>query len=169
MIDMTVPFRRGSRRSGWNYIPTERHVHQARGREFFGMGRNGLDLQCQYPHWAAHMDGEKNFIPRAAPHRPGAALEEWVGPRRDWPTISQLVAIARFYTPKMRPRRGRHPQRVIFSSFKTGWNQFRLTSPRVGRVRFMVKHPGPSPDFGHVAADMQSSGSGVDAVSAIIP
>ncbi len=60
-----------------------------------------------------------------------------------------------------------HPGDILI--IKTGWARFGWNSPECDEFRYMVKHPGPSPDFSHWAADMQLKWIGVDAVSADHP
>ena len=52
---------------------------------------------------------------------------------------------------------------------KTGWNKYGWCSQESDEFRYMVKHPGPSPDFSKWATDMKIKWIGVDAVSADHP
>jgi kynurenine formamidase len=164
MIDMTVPF--SVQTPQWlNYIPLSVTFTKRVGGQFFGMGRNGSICNASI-HLGTHMDGEKHFYP-AGRTIGQVPLEEWVGPGVI-ADISQLVSDASVYTPKMIHdvvdiRKG------DILVIKTGWNKFGWCSLESDEFRYMVKHPGPSPDFAKWAADMQIKWIGVDAVSADHP
>lgn len=164
MLDMTVPF--SVQTPQWlNYIPLSVTFTKRVGGQFFGMGRNGSICNASI-HLATHMDGEKHFYPngRTIGQVP---LEEWVGPGVI-ADISHLVSDASVYTPKMIHdvvdiRKG------DILVIKTGWNKYGWFSPDSDEFRYMVKHPGPSPDFSQWAIDMELKWIGVDAVSADHP
>jgi arylformamidase len=164
MYDMTVPF--SVQTPQWlNYVPLSVTYTKRVGGQFFGMGRNGSICNASI-HLGTHMDGEKHFYPngRTIGQVP---LEEWVGPGVV-ADISQLVSDSSVYTPKMIHdvvdiRKG------DILVIKTGWNKFGWCSPESNEFRYMVKHPGPSPDFSKWATDMQIKWIGVDAVSADHP
>ena len=164
MIDMTVPF--SVQTPQWlNYIPLSVTYTKRVGGQFFGMGRNGSICNASI-HLATHMDGEKHFYPngRTIGQVP---LSEWVGPGVI-ADISGLVSDSSVYTPKMIHdvvdiRKG------DILVIKTGWNKFGWASPESDEFRYMVKHPGPSPDFSKWATDMDLKWIGVDAVSADHP
>ena len=164
MVDMTVPF--SVQTPQWlNYIPLSVTYTKRVGGQFFGMGRNGSICNASI-HLASHMDGEKHFYPngRTIGQVP---LDEWVGPGVI-ADISGLVSDSSVYTPKMIHdvvdiRKG------DILVIKTGWNKFGWCSKQSDEFRYMVKHPGPSPDFSKWAADMKIKWIGVDAVSADHP
>ena len=164
MIDMTVPF--SCQTPQWlNYVPLSITYTKRVGGQFFGMGRNGSICNASI-HLGTHMDGEKHFYP-AGRTIGEVPLDGWVGPGVI-ADISQLVSDASVYTPKMiydvvDIRKG------DILVIKTGWNKFGWCSPESDEFRYMVKHPGPSPDFSQWAADMQLKWIGVDAVSADHP
>jgi arylformamidase len=164
MLDMTVPF--SVQTPQWlNYVPLSVTFTKRVGGQFFGMGRNGSICNASI-HLGTHMDGEKHFYP-AGRTIGQVPLEEWVGPGVI-ADISQLVSDSSVYTPKMIHdvvdiRKG------DILVIKTGWNQYGWCSPESDEFRYMVKHPGPSPDFAKWAADMQIKWIGVDAVSADHP
>ena len=164
MLDMTVPF--SVMTPQWlNYIPLSVTFTKRVGGQFFGMGRNGSICNASI-HLGTHMDGEKHFYP-AGRTIGQVPLEGWVGPGVI-ADISHLVSDASVYTPKMI-----HDVVDIRTGdilvIKTGWNRFGWCSPESDEFRYMVKHPGPSPDFSGWAADMQIKWIGVDAVSADHP
>lgn len=164
ILDMTVPF--SVQTPQWlNYIPLSVTYTKRVGGQFFGMGRNGSICNASI-HLATHMDGEKHFYPngRTIGQVP---LEEWVGPGVI-ADISHLVSDSSVYTPKMIHdvvdiRKG------DILVIKTGWGKYGWISPDSDEFRYMVKHPGPSPDFSKWAIDMELKWIGVDAVSADHP
>jgi arylformamidase len=164
MIDMTVPF--SVQTPQWlNYVPLSVTYTKRVGGQYFGMGRNGSVCNASI-HLGTHMDGEKHFYPngRTIGQVP---LAEWVGPGVI-ADISQQVSDSSVYTPKMiESVVDIRPGDILV--IKTGWNKFGWNSPDSDEFRYMVKHPGPSPDFSKWAADMKIRWIGVDAVSADHP
>lgn len=164
MVDMTVPF--SVQTPQWlNYIPLSVTYTKRVGGQFFGMGRNGSICNASI-HLGTHMDGEKHFYPRGRTIGQ-VPLNEWVGPGVI-ADISKLVSDSSVYTPKMIHdvvdiRKG------DILIIKTGWNKFGWNSKTSDEFRYMVKHPGPSPDFSKWAVDMKIRWIGVDAVSADHP
>ncbi|MCJ7825275.1 MAG: cyclase family protein, partial [Anaerolineales bacterium] len=164
MLDLTIPF--SVQTPQWlNYIPLSVTYTKRVGGQFFGMGRNGSICNASI-HLASHMDGEKHFYP-AGRSIGEVPLEEWVGPGVI-ADISHLVSNSSVYTPKM-------IQDVVdirkgdILIIKTGWYKFGWNSPDSDEFRYMVNHPGPSPDFSDWCVDMQIKWIGVDAVSADHP
>jgi arylformamidase len=164
MVDLTIPF--SVQTPQWlNYIPLSVTYTKRVGGQYFGMGRNGSICNASI-HLATHMDGEVHFYPggRTIGQVP---LEEWVGPGVI-ADISEMVSNSSVYTPKM-------IQDVVdikngdILIIKTGWNKFGWNSPDSDEFRYMVQHPGPSPDFSQWCVDMQIKWIGVDAVSADHP
>jgi len=90
-------------------------------------------------HLATHMDGEKHFWPNGRTIGE-VPLEEWIGPGVIADISDQV------------------------SNGKFGWN-----SPDSDEFRYMIKHPGPSPDFAQWCVDKKIKWIGVDAVSADHP
>jgi len=164
LYDLTVPL--SVQTPQWlNYVPLSVTFTKRVGGQFFGMGRNGSICNASI-HLGTHMDGEKHFYPggRTIGEVP---LEEWVGPGVI-ADISSLVSDSSVYTPKM-------IQDVVdiragdILIIKTGWAQYGWNSPASDEFRYMVKHPGPSPDFADWAAGLRLKWLGVDAVSADHP
>jgi kynurenine formamidase len=164
MLDLTIPF--SVQTPQWlNYIPLSVTYTKRVGGQFFGMGRNGSICNASI-HLASHMDGEIHFYP-AGRSIGKVPLEEWVGPGVI-ADISHLVSNSSVYTPKM-------IQDVVdirkgdILIIKTGWHKYGWNSPESDEFRYMVNHPGPSPDFSDWCVDMQIKWIGVDAVSADHP
>ncbi|MES0339922.1 MAG: cyclase family protein [Anaerolineales bacterium] len=164
MLDLTIPF--SVQTPQWlNYIPLSVTYTKRVGGQFFGMGRNGSICNASI-HLASHMDGEIHFYP-AGRSIGKVPLEEWVGPGVI-ADISHLVSNSSVYTPKMIEdvvdiRKG------DILIIKTGWHKYGWNSPESDEFRYMVNHPGPSPDFSDWCVDMQIKWIGVDAVSADHP
>ncbi len=153
--DMTVPF--SVMTPQWlNYIPLSVTYTKRVGGQYLWHGPQRLDLQRHLFIWRTHMDGEKHFYPNGRVHRSGA-VEDWVGPGVI-ADISGLVSDSSVYTPKMI-----HDvvdiQKGDILIIKTGWNKFGWRSADSDEFRYMVKHPGPSPDFSKWARICKSSGS----------
>ncbi len=164
MLDLTVPF--SVQTPQWlNYIPLTVTYTKRVGGQYFGMGRNGSICNASI-HLGTHMDGEKHFYP-AGRTIGQVPLEEWVGPGVI-ADISELVSDSSVYTPKMIcDVVDIHKGDILI--IKTGWNRFGWNSPESDEFRYMVKHPGPSPDFSKWATEMEIKWIGVDAVSADHP
>jgi kynurenine formamidase len=164
ILDLTVPF--SVQTPQWlNYVPLSVTYTKRVGGQYFGMGRNGSICNASI-HLGTHMDGEKHFFP-AGRTIGQVPLEEWVGPGVI-ADISDLVSDSSVYTPKMiHDVVDIHKGDILI--IKTGWHKFGWNSPESDEFRYMVKHPGPSPDFSKWAVDMKIKWIGVDAVSADHP
>jgi len=160
MLDLTIPF--SVQTPQWaNYVPLTVTYTKRVGGQHFGMGRNGSICNASI-HLATHMDGEKHFWP-AGRTIGQVPLSEWVGPGVI-ADISHLVSDSSVYTPQMiesvvEVRKGD----ILIT--KTGWYKYGWMSPDSDEFRYMIKHPGPSPDFAQWCVDKQIKWLGVDAVS----
>jgi len=160
MLDMTLPF--SVQTPQWaNYEPLSVTYVKRVGGQNFGLGRNSSLCKASF-HLATHMDGEKHFYPsgRAIGQVP---LEEWVGPGVI-ADISHLVSDASVYTPEMIESVVEVREGDILIT-KTGWGNYGWNSPDSDEFRYMIKHPGPSPDFSQWCIDKKLKWLGVDAVS----
>ncbi|MBM4467132.1 MAG: cyclase family protein, partial [Chloroflexi bacterium] len=160
MLDLTIPF--SVQTPQWaNYIPLSVTYTKRVGGQHFGMGRNGSICNASI-HLATHMDGEKHFWPagRAIGQVP---LEEWVGPGVI-ADISHLVSDSSVYTPQMIESVVEVREGDILIT-KTGWYKYGWNSPESDEFRYMIRHPGPSPDFAQWCIDKKLKWLGVDAVS----
>jgi kynurenine formamidase len=117
-----------------------------------------VPLSVQTPQWA-------NYVPLSVTYtkRVGGPLEEWVGPGAI-ADISHLVSDSSVYTPEMIEsvvdvRKG------DILILKTGWHKYGWNSPDSDEFRYMIKHPGPSPDFSPWCVDKEIKWLGIDAVS----
>ena len=164
MYDMSVPFSVQSPQ--WaNYVPLTVTYNKRVGGAHFGMGRNGSICNASI-HLATHMDGEKHFYP-AGRTIGQVPLEEWVGPGVI-ADISHLVSNSSVYTPEMIESVVEIREGDILI-IKTGWYKFGWLSEDSDEFRYMIKHPGPSPDFADWAAEKKIKWIGVDCVAADHP
>jgi len=160
VLDMTIPF--SVQTPQWaNYIPLTVNYTKRVGGQHFGMGRNGSICNASI-HLASHMDGEKHFWPRGRTIGQ-VPLNEWVGPGVI-ADISHLVSNSSVYTPEMIESVVEVREGDILIT-KTGWYRYGWISPESDEFRYMIKHPGPSPDFAKWCVDKKLKWLGVDAVS----
>jgi arylformamidase len=160
MLDMTLPF--SVQTPQWaNYEPLSVKYVKRVGGQYFGLGRNSSLCTASF-HLATHMDGEKHFYPsgRTIGQVP---LAEWVGPGVI-ADISHLVSDASVYTPEMIESVVEVREGDILIT-KTGWGNYGWNSPDSDEFRYMIRHPGPSPDFSQWCIDKKLKWLGVDAVS----
>ncbi|HFE66867.1 MAG TPA: cyclase family protein, partial [Chloroflexi bacterium] len=142
MLDMTLPF--SVQTPQWaNYEPLSVKYTKRVGGQYFGLGRNNAHCRASF-HLASHMDGERHF------HAGGRTIgqmpfEHWFGPGVV-ADISGQVSNSSVYTPEM-------IESVVdvqdgdILIVKTGWYKYGWNSPDSDEFRYMIKHPGPSPDF----------------------
>jgi kynurenine formamidase len=160
MLDLTVPF--SVQTPQWaNYVPLTVTYTKRVGGQYFGLGRNGSICNASI-HLATHMDGEKHFWP-AGRTIGEVPLDEWVGPGVI-ADISHLVSDSSVYTPEMIESVVEVREGDILI-LKTGWNKYGWISPDSDEFRYMIKHPGPSPDFSQWCVDKKLKWLAIDAVS----
>lgn len=160
MLDFTLPF--STQTPQWaNYEPLTVTYHKRVGGQKFGMGRNGSICNASI-HLATHMDGEIHFWPKGRTIGQ-IPLADWVGPGVV-ADISHLVSDSSVYTPEMIESVAEVRSGDILI-LKTGWHKFGWNSPDSDEFRYMVKHPGPSPDFSDWCVAKKIKWLGIDAVS----
>jgi len=160
MLDLTIPF--SVRTPQWaNYEPLSVKYTKRVGGQYFGLGRNSSICNASI-HLATHMDGEKHFWP-AGRTIGQVPLHEWVGPGVI-ADISHLVSDSSVYTPQMIESVVEVREGDILIT-KTGWHKYGWNSPDSDEFRYMIRHPGPSPDFAQWCIDKKLKWLGVDAVS----
>jgi kynurenine formamidase len=160
MVDMTLPF--SVQTPQWaNYEPLSIKYTKRVGGQNFGLGRNNAHCRASF-HLASHMDGEKHFW--AAGRTIGQTpFDYWIG-TGVVADISGLVSNSSVYTPEM-------IESVVdvedgdILIVKTGWHQYGWNSPDSDEFRYMIKHPGPSPDFGDWCIKRNIKWLGVDCVA----
>ncbi|HEX9925529.1 MAG TPA: cyclase family protein, partial [Anaerolineae bacterium] len=164
MLDMTLPF--SVQTPQWaNYVPlTVRYNKRVAGHNF-GMGRNGSTCRASF-HLATHMDGEKHFYP-AGKTIGQVPLDYWVGPGVV-ADIATKVSNSSVYTPQMIEDEVEVREGDILI-IKTGWYQYGWNSPDSDEFRYMIKHPGPSPDFADWCVAKGIKWIGIDCVAADHP
>lgn len=160
MLDLTIPL--SVQTPQWaNYVPLTVTYHKRVGGQYFGMGRNGAICNASI-HLGTHMDGEKHFWP-AGRTIGQVPLDGWVGPGAI-ADISGFVSDSSVYTPEMIESVVEVREGDILI-IKTGWHRFGWNSPDSDEFRYMIKHPGPSPDFSQWCVDKKIKWLGIDAVS----
>ena len=160
MLDLTLPF--SVQTPQWaNYEPLTVTYHRRVGGQAFGLGRNNAICRASF-HLATHMDGEKHFWAngRTIGQVP---LEHWLGPGVI-ADISPFVSDVSVYTPEMIESVVEVREGDILI-LKTGWHKYGWISPDSDEFRYMVRHPGPSPDFSQWCIEKKIRWLGIDAVS----
>ena len=160
MYDLSVPF--SVQTPQWaNYIPLRVHYTKRVGGQYFGLGRNNAHCKCSF-HIATHMDGEPHF--HAAGRTIGETpLDFWVGPGAI-ADISEMVSDTSVYSPEM-------IESVVdvkdgdILIIKTGYGKYGWASPESDEFRYMIRHPGPSPDFSEWCLKKNIKWLGVDCVA----
>ncbi len=160
MVDMTLPF--SVQTPQWaNYEPLSVTYTKRVGGQSFGLGRNNAHCRASF-HLATHMDGEKHFW--AAGRTIGQMpFDYWFGPGVI-ADISEMVSNSSVYTPAMIENVVDVQQGDILI-IKTGWHQYGWNSPDSDEFRYMIKHPGPSPDFADWCIEKEIKWLGVDCVA----
>lgn len=160
MFDMTVPFSVQSPQ--WaNYVPLSVTYTKRVGGQYFGLGRNNAHCRASF-HLATHMDGEKHFYVtgRTIGQIP---LEHWFGPGAV-ADISSMVSDTSVYSPEMIEKVVEVRKGDILI-IKTGYHKYGWNSPDSDEFRYMIKHPGPSPDFAAWCLEKEIKWLAVDCVA----
>jgi kynurenine formamidase len=160
MLDMTLPF--SVQTPQWaNYVPLSVNYTKRVGGQNFGLGRNNAHCRASF-HLATHMDGEVHF------HSGGLTIgetpfEKWFGPGVV-ADISELVSDTSVYTPEMVEQVAEVKKGDILV-IKTGYYKYGWNSPDSDEFRYMIRHPGPSPDFADWCLKMEIKWLAVDCVA----
>ncbi len=159
-LDMTVPF--SVQTPQWaNYEPLSVKYTKRVGGQYFGLGRNNAHCRASF-HLGTHMDGEKHF------HAAGRTIGQmpfatWFGPGVI-ADIGHLVSDSSVYTPAMvESVVAVQPGDILI--IKTGYYRYGWISPESDEFRYMIKHPGPSPDFADWCLEKKINWLGVDCVA----
>ncbi len=160
IYDMSVPF--SVQTPQWaNYIPLSIQYTKRVGGQYFGLGRNNAHCKASF-HLSTHMDGEPHF------HAGGKTigqtpLDFWVGPGAI-ADISGMVSDTSVYTPEM-IEEVVDVQEGDILIIKTGYSRYGWNSPDSDEFRYMIRHPGPSPDFADWCRKKKIKWLGVDCVA----
>ena len=160
MLDMTLPF--SVQTPQWaNYVPLSVNYTKRVGGQNFGLGRNNAHCRASF-HLATHMDGEKHF------HIAGSTIgetpfEKWFGPGVV-ADISEFVSDTSVYTPEMVEKVAKVKKGDILV-IKTGYHKYGWNSPDSDEFRYMIRHPGPSPDFADWCIKMEIKWLAIDCVA----
>lgn len=159
-LDLTLPF--SVQTPQWaNYEPLSVKYTKRVGGQYFGLGRNNAHCRASF-HLATHMDGEKHF------HAAGRTIGQmpfdyWFG-LGAIADISAFVSDSSVYTPAMvESVVDVHPGDILL--IKTGYYRYGWNSPDSDEFRYMIKHPGPSPDFADWCLQKRIKWLGVDCVA----
>ncbi len=160
MLDLTLPF--SVQTPQWaNYEPLTLTYTKRVGGQYFGMGRNNAHCKASF-HLATHMDGEIHF------HAAGRTIGQmpfdyWRG-QGVVADISEFVSDTSVYTPAMIESKIDVQEGDILL-LKTGWHKYGWNSPDSDEFRYMIRHPGPSPDFAQWCIDKKIKWLGIDCVA----
>jgi len=160
MLDLTLPF--SVQTPQWaNYEPLSVKYTKRVGGLDLGLGRNNAHCRASF-HLATHMDGEKHFW--AAGRTIGEMpLEYWHGPGVIV-DIADDVSDSSVYTPAMIEEKVDLQDGDILL-IRTGYNRYGWNSTDSDEFRYMIKHPGPSPDFSDWCVERQIKWLGIDCVA----
>lgn len=163
-VDITTPLSVNTPQ--WlNYKPLSVENHRRVNQSEFGLGRNASTCEASI-HLGTHMDGEVHF------HSPGRPigkmpLDYWYGPGVV-ADISDKVSDLSVYSPAMIEDAVEvHDGDILL--IKTGYARYGWASPDSDEFRYMILHPGPSPDFAEWCKRRQIRWIGVDTVAADHP
>ncbi len=160
IYDLSVPF--SVQTPQWaNYIPLNVGYTKRVGGQYFGLGRNNAHCKCSF-HIATHMDGEPHF------HAAGKTIGEtpldfWVG-EGAIADISKMVSDTSVYSPEMIESVVDVKEGDILL-IKTGYGKYGWAEEDSDEFRYMIRHPGPSPDFAEWCLKKKIKWLGVDCVA----
>jgi kynurenine formamidase len=160
MYDLSIPF--SVQTPQWaNYIPLIINYTKRVGGQYFGLGRNNAHCKASH-HLSTHMDGEVHFYVsgRTIGQTP---LDYWVGACAV-ADISELVSDTSVYSPEM-VESVVDVQEGDILIIKTGYSKFGWNSPDSDEFRYMIRHPGPSPDFAEWCMKKKIKWLGIDCVA----
>lgn len=163
-MDLTTPL--SIQTPQWlNYEPLTVRNHRRVNQFEFGLARNASTCEASI-HLGTHMDGEIHF------HSPGRPigkmpLDYWYGPGVV-ADISSEVSDGSVYTPAMIEDAVELRDGDILL-IKTGYARYGWASPDSDEFRYMILHPGPSPDFAEWCKKRTIRWIGVDCVAADHP
>ncbi|MFA6075581.1 MAG: cyclase family protein [Negativicutes bacterium] len=160
MHDMSVPF--SVQTPQWaNYEPLSVKYTKRVGGQYFGLGRNNAHCRASF-HLSSHMDGERHFwvSGRTIGETP---IDFWTGAGAV-ADISSLVSDSSVYTPAMIESVVKVNEGDILV-IKTGYGKYGWCSEDSDEFRYMVKHPGPSPDFADWCIEKKIKWIAIDCVA----
>ena len=164
MYDLTQPL--SIHTPPWpSYMPLGIQYFKRIAGAHMGQGANGQIITSSN-HVGTHMDGEIHFFSSGRPIGK-VPLNEWVGPGVVV-DISDEVEDYSLYTPEMLMKKADIRKGDILI-INTGYHRYAWDQPESDELRYMVKHPGPSPEFADWALDMKLKWIGVDCGSADHP
>ncbi|HOK40976.1 MAG TPA: cyclase family protein [bacterium] len=148
-----------------SYMPLQIQYFKRIAGAHMGQGANGQIIKTSN-HVGTHMDGEIHFVANGRSIG-DVPLEEWCG-EGVIVDISKEVGDYDLYSPEMLKKKAKIKKGDILI-INTGYHRYAWDQPEADEVRYMVKHPGPSPDFHKWAIEMKFKWIGVDCGSADHP
>jgi arylformamidase len=147
------------------YMPLQFGYFKRIAGAHMGKGANGMIIKTSM-HVGTHMDGEIHF---AANGRTigDVPIDEWCG-EAVVVDISNEMGDYDLYTPELLMSKAEIKKGDILI-INTGYHRYAWDQKEADEVRYMVKHPGPSPEFHKWALDMKFKWIGVDCGSADHP
>jgi len=148
-----------------SYMPLQVQYFKRLAGAHMGQGANGQIIKTSN-HVGTHIDGEIHFVGNGRTIG-NVPLEEWCG---DGVVvdISDQVSDYSLYSPEMLMAKAEIKKGDILI-INTGYHNYAWDQPKSDEVRYMVKHPGPNPDFHKWAQEMKFKWIGVDCGSADHP
>lgn len=148
-----------------SYIPLQVQYFKRVAGAHMGQGANGQVITTSN-HIGTHLDGEIHF------HSCGRTigqltLDDLCGPGVVV-DISDCVEDYSLYSPQMLMDRAKIKKGDILI-INTGYHRYSWDQPQADDLRYMVKHPGPNPEFHKWALKMKLKWIGVDCGSADHP
>jgi len=148
-----------------SYVPLQVQYFKRIAGAHMGQGANGQIITTSN-HIGTHIDGEIHFASNGRPIG-NVPLEELCGDAVVV-DISDAVEDYSLYSPEMITKRVKVKKNDILI-INTGYHRYAWDQPEADELRYMVKHPGPNPDFHKWALKMKLKWIGVDCGSADHP
>ncbi|RMH60032.1 MAG: cyclase family protein [Candidatus Hydrogenedentota bacterium] len=148
-----------------SYMPLQIQYFKRIAGAHMGQGANGQIIKTSN-HVGTHIDGEIHFHACGRPIG-DVPLEELCG-EGVVVDISDAVEDYSLYSPQLLMDRAEIRQGDILI-INTGYHRYAWDQPESDEVRYMVKHPGPDPEFHKWALEMKFKWIGVDCGSADHP
>ncbi len=148
-----------------SYMPLQLQYFKRIAGAHQGQGANGQIIKTSM-HVGTHIDGEKHFDAKGRTIGQ-VPLEEFCG-EGVVVDISDEVEDFSLYTPEMLEAKAEIKKGDILI-INTGYHRYAWDQEECDEVRYMVKHPGPDPEFHKWAKEKEFAWIGVDCGSADHP
>ncbi len=148
-----------------SYMPLQLQYFKRIAGAHMGQGANGMIIKTSM-HVGTHIDGEIHFF-GAGRTIGDTPLEDFCG-EGVVVDISADVSDYSLYSSKMITDKVDVKKGDILI-INTGYNRYAWDQPQCDEMRYMIKHPGPDPEFHKWATEMELKWIGVDCGSADHP